>query len=134
MSDVVLADVRKMSSQERSEAQMRVSMQHPEHLKSWLVASGRRWLVINALELVDALPWPAGVDAFLQIVAAYRDHRGAMPSGRMEVIAHPNGESITVPVMKGETLEVEELDRAIRYLIGQITAKDSTWKLENPPM
>jgi hypothetical protein len=134
MSDVVLADVRKMSSQERSEAQMRVSMQNPEHLKSWLVASGRRWLVINALELVDALPWPAGVDAFLQIVAAYRDHRGAMPSGRMEVIAHPNGESITVPVMKGETLEVEELDRAIRYLIGQITEKDSTWKLENLPM
>jgi len=43
-------------------------------------------------------------------------------------------EQVKVPQMKEETLEVEELDRVIRYLIGQVTEKDPTWKLENPPL
>jgi len=133
--NVTLPSVRKMTSQERSEAQMRVAMQSPEHLKRWLEASGRRWLVLDAMALVEALPWPAGVEAFLQIVAAYRDHRAVQPSGRLEVIFNPvTKERVKVPQMKEETLEVEELDRVIRYLIGQVTEKDPTWKLENPPL
>lgn len=135
MEDVVLSDVKRMSKEEMSQAKMRVAMQSVEHLKRWLEASGRRWLVFPAMELVDALPWPSGVEALMQIVAAYRDHRAAIPSGRTEKIFDPvSHEELVIPVMKGETLEVAELDRAIRYLIGQITERDSSWKLENPPM
>ncbi len=41
---------------ELSDARTRTSMQSPDHLKRWLDASGRRWLVVDAREMVDALP------------------------------------------------------------------------------
>ena len=124
----------KATPQQISEARMRTAMASPNHLRVWAEASGRRWLVFHTGELIDALPWPAGVEAFMQIVAAYRDHRAAIPSGRVEVVTHPlTGEKHKIPITKGETLEVDELDRAIRYLIGQITEKDPTWTLTSPP-
>lgn len=134
MADLLTADAKKMTAQQRSEALMRVAMQSPDHLRQWLEASGRRWLVFDASALVESLPWPGGVEALTQIVACYRDHRAVQPSGRTEPLQDPmTGETINVPVMKGENLEVEELDRVIRYLIGQVTERDPSWKLENPP-
>jgi hypothetical protein len=128
-------DMKQVSAQQLSEARMRVAMSSPEHLKHWLDESGRRFLVLPAMELVDSLPWPHGVEALMQIIAAWRDHRMAQPSGRTHEMRHPmTGDRMRVPVMKGDSLEVEELDRAIRYLIGQVTAQDPTWKIENPPM
>jgi len=109
------------------------AMKSPEHLKLWLEKSGRRWLVLNGLDLVDALPWPSGVEAFVQIVMAYRDHRATIDTGRVEEI-DVEGTKRRVPVMKGELLEVEELDRAIRYLIGEITRRDPTWDVNKPGM
>ena len=57
--------------------QIDTAMKSPEHLRGWLEASGRRWLVFDGIELIKALPWPAGVDALMQIIAAYRDERRA---------------------------------------------------------
>jgi hypothetical protein len=118
-----------------SQEQLNTAMRSPVHLKQWLDATHRRWLVFNAVELMDALPWPSGVDAFMQVVMAYRDHRRTIESGRTELVEEPlTGERVEVPVYKDEGLEVEELDRAIRYLVGQIREKRPEWSLEQASM
>jgi len=124
-----------LSLQEQSERLLRVAIKDADHLKAWLEKSGRRWLVFNALELVDALPFPDGVDTLIQLIACYRDYRSVQPTGRVEAIKEPTlGGTVHAPVYKGETLEVEELDRAIRYLIRQITDVDPEWSLNNEPL
>ena len=124
-----------LSVQEQSERLLRVSIKDAEHLKAWLEKSGRRWLVFNAIELVDALPFPDGVDTLIQLIACYRDYRSVQPTGRVESIQEPTlGKTVAAPIYKGEALEVEELDRAIRYLIRQITDKDPDWSLNNEPL
>ncbi|OGO08158.1 MAG: hypothetical protein A2Y61_00300 [Chloroflexi bacterium RBG_13_60_13] len=121
-----------MSAQERIEAITRVSMKDKSHLKRWLEASGRAWLVFNAIDLVDALSWPDGVDVLMQVVACYKDHRAGIETGRFEEQVDPTlGKMVRVPIYKGEPLEVEELTRAIRALVGQIKEKDPTWTLES---
>ncbi len=106
-------------STELSEAQIRTALKSPEHLKEWMEKSGRRFLVMDGLELVDSLPWPEGVIALTQLLACYRDHRATRETGRYETQKDPSdGEDVQIPIFKGETLELEELDRAIRYLIG----------------
>ncbi len=120
---------------ERAEALLRVSLKDPDHLKRWLVESGRAWLVFNAAELVDSLPFPSGVDIFMQVIACYRDHRVVQPTGRYETQTEPTlGNKVQVAVMKTDNLEIEELDRCIRFLIKQASEKDPNWKLSNPAM
>jgi hypothetical protein len=115
--------------------QVRTAMKSPEHMKQWLDASGRRWLVFNAIELVDALPWPDGHDILGQVVACYRDHRRVIETGRTERLKNPDtGEQAEVPVYKTEFLEKEELDRAIRYLVAQMMQLDPAWSLEQPSL
>lgn len=124
-----------LSMKEMSERLLRVSLKDPGHLKEWLEASGRRWLIFDSRDLVDSLPFPDGIDDFMRVVACYREHRSQQPSGRYEIQQDPTlGKTIEVPLMKGELLEVEELDRVIRACIRVITEKDPSWKLENPPM
>jgi len=126
--DVTHPQVRAMSPIERSEAAMRVAMQSPEKLKTWLQASGRQWVVLNGPQLIDALPWPEGVQAFMHVVAAYRDHRSTIPTGETENVG---GEK--VDLYHGEVLTLTELDRCIRFLIGKATELDSTWTLGRDP-
>ncbi len=69
----------------------------------------------------------------------YRDHRRAIATGRYETQKHVNHVTgkeveVEVPVYKDETLEIEELDRAIRHLIGLASEKDPSWKLSNAPL
>jgi len=118
-----------------SQAAIQTALKDPDHLKRWLDASSRRWMVFNGIDLIDALPWPSGVEAFMQVVMAYRDHRRVMDSGRTEIVEDPTtGEMVEVPVPKDESLEVEELDRAIRYLVAQLLEKDPDWRLSNPAL
>lgn len=113
----------------------KTAMASPEHLKAWLDQSGRRWLVFDGRELVDALPWPGGVQELMDLVYLYNQHRCSKPSGRTEVLYDPiTKEEVTVPVFKGEILEKEELDRAIRYLVAQLLAIDPEWNLERPAL
>lgn len=124
-----------LTAAERRERLLRVSIQSADQLKAWLEKSGRRWLIFDALGLVDSLPFPEGVDTLIQIIACYRDHRSVQPSGRTETITDPTlGKKIQAPIFKGELLEIEELDRAIRYLIRQASDKDPNWSLNNAPL
>lgn len=115
--------------------QYRVSLKDPGHLKRWLLESNRRWIVFDAVDLVDSLPFPEGVDDFVRVVACYLNHRATKPSGRVEIQKDPVlGEEVEVQIMKTDVLEVEELDRCIRYLISLASEKDPKWKLENNPL
>ena len=119
---------------EQSEAQMNVAVKSPEHLQAWLEATGRDWLVFNTKDLVDALPWPDGVDVLINFCRAYRDHRATKPTGDEELVPTPEGDVVPVPVFHGERLTVIELDRAIRYLVGQASQLDPSWSLEGSPL
>lgn len=113
----------------------RIAIQSKEHLQRWIEESGRRWLIFNGRDLVDALPFPEGVDDFMRVVSCYRQYRSQVPSGEVERQIDPIlGKEIKVEKMKDETLEVAELDRVIRFCVGLITAKDPNWRLDNPPM
>lgn len=120
---------------ELSEAQMRTAMTSPSHMKEWLEKSGRRWLVLNGMHLVDALPWPSGVDALMQLIACYRDHRAVLDTGEVKTEVDPiTKEKVEVVVYHPETLTFTELDRAIRYLVQLITDLDPSWKLTDPAL
>lgn len=112
--------------------QMNTAMADPKHLKQWLQATGRTWLVLPLDDLVDALPWPEGPVLLMQLLACWRDERRIQPTGETEVIKTDDG-GAEVLVMKDEQLSVAELDRAIRYLIGRVTELDPKWSLEDAP-
>jgi len=118
----ILPIVNSMTERERLEAKIRVSINSPEKLKEFLEASGRLWLVFNARHLVESLPWPEGVNSFMQIIDCYRDHRRVIPTGDLDA-------QTQLPITHGETLTIEELDRCIRYLIEQASKLDPNWKL-----
>ena len=61
--------------------QVKTALKDPKHLKRWLDATDRRWLVLSGMDLVDALPWPDGAAALMQVIACYRDHRRVVPTG-----------------------------------------------------
>ena len=135
MADLLLKELRSMTAEERIEAIANVAMKDKGHLKKWLRSTNRVWLVFNSLELVDALRWPEGVDVLMQIIACYRDHRRAVPTGEVEMQLDPStGESTEIPLYKREGLEVGELDAAIRDLVRQIKDEVPTWTLNDPPM
>lgn len=135
--------------EELNEAQARVAVQGPEQLKRFLTASGREFIVFNWEELMSALKanlgsflvlksddlvdsvWTAGgtgVQAFQQIVAAYRDHRRTIPSGETEAIKNAEtGMMVDVATMKGETLTLSEMKSAAAHLAAQIREKEPDW-------
>ncbi len=53
----------------------RVAMASPVHLRRWLRETGRTWIILRTDDLVQALPWPHGVNALIQILEAYRQGR-----------------------------------------------------------
>lgn len=118
-----------------SQEQLRVAMTSKDHLKAWLEGTGRRWLILDSKELVDAIWDVAGGPGTLEgFIAVYRDHRALIPSGREVTEVNIAGDEVQVPVMKRETLEVEEMDRCIRHLIGLISEEDPAWALTNAPL
>lgn len=122
-----------------SPEQLRVAMKSPEHLLRWLRETNRKWVVFYAPDLLEALPFPEGVAAFMDIVAVYREHRRGIPNGRIEVQQKLDEVTqqmvdVDVELHKDEGLEIEEIDRLIRHLVGEITAKDPNWRLTNNPL
>lgn len=53
----------------------RAAIRSPNHLKQWLAASGRRYIIMKTDELVDSLPWPEGVEALIHLIECYRQLR-----------------------------------------------------------
>lgn len=45
--------------EEKENVLFKTAMKSPEHLKAWLEATGRKYIVINSVDLVNAL-WPQG--------------------------------------------------------------------------
>lgn len=123
-----IQEVRNMSEDEKAAAVSNVAMDSPERLKRWLQASNRQWLVLNTTDLVDALPWPGGVETLMEILNVYREHRLTIP------VTEEMARGLTVERGKREQLEVAEIDRAIRYLVGLITDELPEWHLGNDPL
>lgn len=150
MDPLLTKEAKSMSAEERAEAQMSTAMASPDHLRQWLDETGRHWLVLNTDELVKALPWPTGVEALQNMLRAYRGFRQSVPTGEMATLACSGATNCQicilnnlkpskdrhheVPVFKEEELNVAELDRAIRYLVAQLTARDPSWSLEKPAL
>ena len=88
----------------------------PDALKRWQLSSGRKCLVFNAVDLVDALHWPEGHQSFQQIIEAYRDHRQTKQSNRRETQRTSDGVDVSVLVAKGEALEPEEKRELLQQL------------------
>lgn len=121
-----------LTLEEQSERLFRVAIKSPEHLKKWLKASGRGWIVLKSDDLVDGLPFPAGHDTLIQLIACYRDHRMTKPSYRTEIQKDIKGKDVEVPIMKTDLLEVEEIDHLIRHLIGKVTELKPDWDINKP--
>lgn len=128
-----------LSAQEAALRRHRVSMKSKEHMIRWLEETGRRYLLLDAKDLVDALPFPDGCEALQVILRYYADHRASLPTGKSELTEIHDAKTgqpmkVELPTFKSEVLEVVELDRAIRYLINQASQRDPTWDLNNPPL
>jgi len=119
-----------MTAEERIEAVTRTSMKTKDHLKRWIQATGRMWMTFNTSDLVDSLKWPDGIDLLMQVISCYRDHRASIETGRHERQTDPTlGQKVYVPVFKGETLEVDEMESVVRALVEKIREKIPEWTL-----
>ena len=109
------------------ESNKSLGLSTPDQLKQWLQKTGRRYMVLDSCDLVDALVgaygWPDGAVLIQEVVARYRDHR--VKSGETDPVSG---------VVKGDALTVTELDRAIRQLIGDVTNLDPSWDLTKMPL
>jgi hypothetical protein len=122
-----------MTAEERIEALNNVAIKSPEQLKKWLQASGRKWLIFDSLDLVDALRWPDGVDLLMQVIACYRNRRASLDTGRTEVVFdETRGGEVEIPVFKGEGLELDEMQQVVVWLLGEIRKEDPEWTPEVP--
>jgi hypothetical protein len=84
-------------------------------------------VIFNALQLVDALRWPEGVEDFQRVVEAYSQHRRSIPTGAMEAAVDDRGQSVDVPIHHTDQLSLDERKRVVSYLVGEIRKEDPTW-------
>ena len=125
-----ISEVAAMSAQERAQAQHSVAIASREQLLNFLDASSRDWLILNTRQLVEATPFPHGVEVVQQILSWYRDHRAMIGTGRKVRGKHPiTGEVLDLEEGHGEALEIAEAERVIRFLLDMLRARDPTWTL-----
>lgn len=119
-------------------ARMRTAMQSKPHMKEWMQASGRRWLVIDAFDMIESI-WTGKTAVFTQqfqdLLALYCNYRRRIPNGKFEEQEDPmTGRKVQIALSKDEILEPEEMDRAIRYMVAQIREHIPDWSLEKPAL
>lgn len=125
-----MSEEQKKEVETETDALTRVSMKNPHHLKQWLEASGREFLIFRSEDLVDSLPWPDGVNMLMQLIAYYRIRRRVLPNGEHEVQSHPvTLEKMEVPLMKDDLPTLEEMDVLVRSMVGKILEINPEWKL-----
>ena len=89
--------------------QARTAIKSPNQLKRWLEESGRRYLVFDSLDLVDALEWPLEVEQLQRLITAYRERRQTIPTGQTEKQKNPaTGEVEDITIFKTDVLTDEE--------------------------
>ncbi len=113
-----------------------IAIRSPAHLKQWLHASGRAFIIFDANDLVDGLPWPDGVDAMIQLCEAYRqqrcvdiaEERPCKRCGKKPVDSCPecHGYGRTIR-MKSDMLEPDEMKKVVEFLMLQIRLADPNW-------
>lgn len=96
-------------------------LDNPQHLKNWLKASGREYIVFNAIDLVNALTWPDEIHLLQQIIAKYGHYRSQFSASR------PRDDS-QVTVAKTDALDLPEIVGAMRQLLAQANQIDPDWK------
>jgi hypothetical protein len=101
-----------MSDREKAQARENISVKSAGQLKEYLLASNRKYVVFKTDDLIDSLPWPDGVNFFIQCVTAYRDQRLTIESGRVDAEGNP--------IYKSDDLEKDELIEAVSWLREQI--------------
>lgn len=100
-----------------------VAITSPAHLKQWLEASGRKYIVLDAAHLVDSLAWPEGINELMAMIEAYKVHRLAVPTGRMFAHTDPDtGDVHALPEMHPETLTATEIESVMDWLLEQAEA------------
>lgn len=103
-----------IDTRELSRAQDAVAVKDPEHLIRFLVGSDLSYLVFHAPTLVRGLPWPTGVDALMQVIAAYNSERRLDDTGWATQSAQDA--AVPVPITKDDRLFLGEIDDAIAQL------------------
>lgn len=86
----------------------RVAQTSPEALKKWLVASGRKYLIFNSVDLVDALSWPEDHQLLQRLIDAYREHRRTQEIGKLHEQQTFHGQMGAGKTYKTEVLDFEE--------------------------
>lgn len=123
-----IPQVENMTAAERLEARVNVSATRAQLLE-WLHATQRQWMVINAIDLVNALP-VEGLEAFQQIVSRYRLYRHTKPTGRVVEVENPKTkQKHVVAETYGEQLDAVEAEEALRYLLTLVRELDPGWTL-----
>lgn len=129
-----MTDVKKTETFQ--DAIRRVAVTTPQHLKKWLSATKRDFIILKAPDLIDALPWPDGVDAFMLILEGYRQYRLSLPVDHApcprphtpgKVCAFCRNTGVVVARTKNDVLELDEMKDAVQWLLHQIREKDSDW-------
>lgn len=126
----------KATPDEIKEAQRRVAINNPEHLKQWMQKT-RPFIVFESSDLLKALEplWPEGATSLQNIVNVYRAYRMQQLSGEVREVKDPiTKQTIQQGVYKSDALTEVELDRCIRHFVGQILEHNPNWKLEDAPL
>lgn len=120
---LTVEEIRALPAAERDPFDDIGAVADPEQLKRWLTATGRDWIVLNSVELVDALKgsWPDGVRDFQGIMAQVRDHRRLT----LPPALHPVTGGGAVYVARDERLDDAEILDVIRWLTGRLTKATS---------
>ena len=113
-----------------TDEQERVAMKSPGHLKAWLKSTGRRWVILNAFDLVDALWANGGVGLLADVLSRYTDHRREVDSGETTTITDPLGNEVEVPLPKRDILTQSEIEEAMRFLAAEAQRNDPSWTLD----
>lgn len=111
-----------------------VAMKSPAHLKRWLDETGRMYLILRSDHLVDALPFPDGLELFIQVLEAYRQQRRALSEYDQpcpqETNHKPNktcwlcrNEDKVAAKVRSDKLTLTELLQAREFIDAEIEAK-----------
>lgn len=121
----LLAQYQKASHREVLEARLRVSMQSPEHLITWLRESGREYLHLKASDLVHAIGL-SGIPTLQVLLVDYHRFRQKSPSGETETIKLDDiGELAEVKLGKTDQLTPAEALEAAQHLLNFVNATNA---------
>jgi hypothetical protein len=101
-----------------TEEQLRTAIRSPEHLRRWVLQEAP-FVVFKGTDMVDALPYPSGHEAFQHFVSAYRSQRIDIEDDeqvRRRGVDPISRETLEVPGKKHDMLTVDEFADLVRWV------------------